>query len=101
MKTIKNTIPPAADRFLKRTGLILALFAIALIRPASAQEPASYVDPFIGTSNYGATFPGPVVPWGMVSVVPYNVTPHEGNEYSNTDSWCSNPYVYNNELMTG
>jgi predicted alpha-1,2-mannosidase len=66
-----------------------------------AQTPVSYVDPFIGTSNYGATFPGPVVPWGMVSVVPYNVTPHEGNEYSNTDSWCSNPYVYNNEMMTG
>ncbi|MFW6042795.1 MAG: GH92 family glycosyl hydrolase [Marinilabiliaceae bacterium] len=101
MKPIKTTIFPTRLRFLKQTGLMAILFTTTLIRPATAQEPASYVDPFIGTSNYGATFPGPIVPWGMVSVVPYNVTPHEGNEYSNTDSWCSNPYVYNNELMTG
>jgi predicted alpha-1,2-mannosidase len=71
------------------------------LTPLRAQEPASFVDPFIGTSNYGATYPGPVVPWGMVSVVPYNVTPHKGNEYSNTNGWCSNPYVYNNKVMTG
>ncbi len=32
----------------------------------------SYVNPFIGTSNYGNTFPGAVVPWGMVSVSPHN-----------------------------
>ncbi len=62
---------------------------------------ASYVDPFIGTSNFGATYPGPVVPWGMVSVVPFNVTPDPGNSYSNTNSWCSNPYVHNNSVMTG
>lgn len=31
-----------------------------------------YVNPFIGTSNYGYTFPGAVVPWGMVSVSPHN-----------------------------
>jgi len=67
----------------------------------NAQEPANFVNPFIGTTNYGATYPGAVLPHGMVSVVPFNVTPHKGNEYSNTDSWCSNPYVYNNEWMTG
>ncbi|MEG8989726.1 GH92 family glycosyl hydrolase [Ignavibacteria bacterium 4148-Me] len=31
-----------------------------------------YVNPFIGTSNSGNTFPGAVVPWGMVSVSPHN-----------------------------
>ncbi|WP_234445891.1 GH92 family glycosyl hydrolase [Carboxylicivirga marina] len=66
-----------------------------------SQEPATLVNPFIGTTNYGATYPGAVVPHGMVSVVPFNVTPHKGNEYSNTNSWCSNPYVYNNKWMTG
>ncbi|MDG5798882.1 GH92 family glycosyl hydrolase [Marinilabiliaceae bacterium ANBcel2] len=66
-----------------------------------ADKPAEFVDPFIGTSNYGATFPGSVMPWGMVSIVPFNVLPYEGNEYSNTDDWCSNPYVYNNEIMSG
>ena len=75
-------------------GLLIQLLTIA-------QEPATFVNPFIGTTNYGATYPGAVVPHGMVSVVPFNVTPHKGNEYSNTDSWCSNPYVYNNEWMTG
>lgn len=66
-----------------------------------AQTPADYVNPFIGTSNYGATYPGAVVPWGMASVVPYTVTPHKGNEYSNTNDWCSNPYVHNNNWFTG
>ena len=32
----------------------------------------SFVNPVIGTSNYGHTFPGAVVPWGMVSVSPHN-----------------------------
>ncbi len=67
----------------------------------SAKDPALWVNPFIGTSNYGATFPGPVLPWGMVSVVPYNVSPVEGNNSSNTNNWCSNPYVYSNKVMTG
>ena len=31
-----------------------------------------YVDPFIGTANGGNTFPGAVMPWGMVSVSPHN-----------------------------
>ena len=66
-----------------------------------AKQPADWVNPFIGTTNYGATFPGPVLPFGLVSIVPFNVAPLEGNEYSNTDDWCSNPYVYNNTMMTG
>ncbi|TVQ08990.1 MAG: glycoside hydrolase family 92 protein [Bacteroidetes bacterium] len=80
--------------------LALATFVIAS-QTTLAQQPAEWVNPFIGTTNYGATFPGPIVPFGMVSVVPFNVAPLEGNEYSNTDNWCSNPYVYNNKMMTG
>jgi len=30
------------------------------------------VDPFIGTGKLGNTFPGALVPWGMVSVSPHN-----------------------------
>ena len=33
-----------------------------------------YVDPFIGTTNFGTTNPGAVCPNGMMSVVPFNVT---------------------------
>lgn len=86
-----------------RTKLILIIttYFTSITIVTWSQSPVRYVDPFIGTSNYGAKFPGPVVPWGMVSIVPYNVTPEPGNDYSNTDGWCSTPYVYNNTIMTG
>ncbi len=32
-----------------------------------------YVDPFIGTTNFGTTNPGAICPNGMMSVVPFNV----------------------------
>ena len=38
----------------------------------SQQDPSSFVNPFIGTSNGGNTYPGAIVPWGMVSVSPHN-----------------------------
>ncbi len=66
-----------------------------------AQEPASYVNPFIGTSNYGAAYPGAVAPSGMASVVPYNVSLAEGNELNTDTGWLSNPYVYQNKILTG
>jgi predicted alpha-1,2-mannosidase len=84
--------------------LLLVFISVCLVQFLMSQEkvgPTSYVDPFIGTSNYGATYPGAVVPWGMASVVPFNVSPVVGNEYSNTNSWCSNPYVSKNTVMTG
>ncbi len=34
-------------------------------------EPVDYVDPMIGSSNGGNTFPGAVVPWGMVHAAPH------------------------------
>lgn len=54
--------------------LFLFSFLIVSIRPITAQDRnlTSYVNPFIGTSNGGNTFPGAVVPWGMVSVSPHN-----------------------------
>ena len=47
---------------------ILFLFLTTLSYP----QVTNYVNPFIGTSNGGNTFPGAVVPWGMVSVSPHN-----------------------------
>ncbi len=48
-------------------------FLISLIIPLviCAQELTQFVDPFIGTGEYGHTFPGAVQPWGMVSVSPH------------------------------
>lgn len=47
-----------------------------------------FVNPFIGTSNVGNTFPGAVVPWGMVSVSPHN-SPGAPSGYANGE-----PYFY-------
>jgi len=39
-------------------------------RPSLVTDPASHVDPFIGTAGGGNTFPGAVVPFGMVAWSP-------------------------------
>ena len=61
------------------------------------------MNPFIGTSNYGATHPGPVMPNGMVSVVPFNVAFKKGaeNKFEKDSEWHSRPYVYENKFLTG
>ena len=51
---------------------IILLHLPTLSQTLENKNPTNYVDPFIGTSNYGNTFPGAVVPWGMVSVSPHN-----------------------------
>ncbi len=60
-------------------GYALALLTGAAFAatPAAAQsgasaDPASYVNPLIGSSNGGNTFPGAVVPFGMFSWSPEN-----------------------------
>ena len=39
---------------------------------AGASSPSDFVNPMIGTAGGGNTFPGALVPWGMVSVSPHN-----------------------------
>lgn len=52
---------------MKYIVLTIALFIQAA---ATAQAPASYVNPFIGTGGHGHTFPGATVPFGMVQLSP-------------------------------
>mgnify|MGYP003632354900 FL=1 len=66
----------------------------------TAQEPAYYVNPFIGTSNYGATNPGPIAPRGMASISPFNVAGSQ-NKLEKDSQWLSNPYVHENTFLTG
>ena len=58
------------------------------------------VNPFIGTSNFGATNPGAIAPRGMVSVSPFNVSGTK-NTLEKDSRWLSNPYVYENTFLTG
>ncbi|MCB4797901.1 GH92 family glycosyl hydrolase [Tamlana sp. PT2-4] len=66
----------------------------------ASQECATYVNTFIGTSNFGATFPGPIAPRGMASVSPFNVAGKQ-NKLEKDSRWLSNPYVYENTFLTG
>jgi predicted alpha-1,2-mannosidase len=50
--------------------------------------PADYVNPLVGTAKGGYTFPGAVVPWGMVSVSPHN------NRRSFSGYNFAEPYLY-------
>ena len=78
--------------------VLFAIFCIQFI--AFAQEPADYVNPFIGTSNYGAIFPGPIAPRGMASISPFNVAGFQ-NVLEKDSQWLSNPYVHENTFLTG
>ena len=82
----------------KITILILFVFFNSIIM---GQEPASYVNPFIGTSNYGATYPGPIAPRGMASISPFNVAGSKNLPLEKDSRWLSNPYVHENTYLTG
>lgn len=86
MKTGKNVLMGIA--------LTSALFV-------SAQDPVDYVNPFVGTTNYGTTNPGAVVPQGMMSATPFNVMGSEDNKYDKDKQWWSTPYEVNNKYLTG
>ena len=49
---------------------LLALAALASCQKQPSANPASYVDPFIGTGGHGHTFPGATVPFGMMQLSP-------------------------------
>lgn len=60
-----------------------------------------WVDPFIGTTNYGATHPGALCPNGLMAVIPFNVTGAEGNRYDKDARWWSAPYEKSNRVFVG
>ena len=86
-----------ARRMLRTAALALLLGAA----PTLAQTPAEYVDPFVGTTNFGTTNPGAVVPNGMMAVVPFNVMGSAENRYDKDARWWSTPYEYHNRFFTG
>ena len=84
------------NKFIFFTTVILLVFGGRVY----SQEPASYVNPFIGTSNFGTTNPGPIVPRGMVSVTPFNAAGKQ-NKFDKDSQWFSTPYEYYNTFLTG
>ena len=63
--------------------------------------PVDYVNPFVGTTNFGTTHPGAICPNGMMSVVPFNVMGSADNTYDKDARWWSTSYEYTNCFFTG
>ena len=64
-------------------------------------DPTLWVNPFVGTSNFGTTNPGAIVPNGMISVVPFNVMGSDTNVFDKDARWWSTPYEFKNKFFTG
>ena len=99
-------------RRLANTLLVLAamsgwgVFSAAATDSAPAKkntikQPADYVNPFVGTTNFGTTNPGAVCPNGMMSVSPFNVMGSDENVWDKDSRWWSTPYCYENKFFTG
>ena len=82
---------------------ILPLFtALALIFTGTATAKVTdYVNPFVGTTNFGTTNPGAICPNGMMSVTPFNVMGSDLNVHDKDSRWWSTPYCYENKFFTG
>lgn len=82
----------------------ISLFAALLFSLpgfAGTEKLTSYVNPFVGTTNFGTTNPGAVCPNGMMSVSPFNVMGSEANVYDKDSRWWSTPYCFENSFFTG
>ena len=82
--------------------LLTALLAsVSLQSMGQAKEPVDYVNPFIGTTNFGTCNPGAIVPQGLMTVTPFNVMGSDMNKYDKDARWWSTPYDLTNSFFTG
>lgn len=84
---------------MKKNLLLVAV--LFLVQTVFAKSVVDYVNPFIGTTNFGTCNPGAVCPNGMMSVVPFNVMGSDLNVYDKDARWFSTPYEYKNSFFTG
>src|ERR1700755_1692386 len=65
---------PGGSVMIRRLGVLLITAAAVLhgtpAKAAPAPAPVDLVHPFVGTQNFGNTFPGASAPFGMVQVSP-------------------------------
>jgi len=79
---------------LKKALITVSLIVYCLLLPAQGQtrDYTRYVNPFIGTGGHGHTFPGAVMPFGMVQLSPD----------TRTDNWDgSSGYHYSDDIIYG
>jgi predicted alpha-1,2-mannosidase len=78
--------------FFYLTLVLLAIFLLFSCKPNQQERLIHWVDPFIGTDEDGHTFPGALVPFGMVQLSPDNG--------ENGYNWCSG-YHYTSSKIAG
>ena len=86
---------------MKQKSFLLTAGLLFLLQSSFSQNVTDFVNPFIGTTNYGTTNPGPVCPNGMMSVAPFNVMGSRVNKFDKDSQWWSTPYSYDNKFFTG
>ena len=76
----------------KLISVLITLFIITACSKQKPKEPVDFINPFIGTGGHGHTYPGAVVPFGMVQLSPD----------TRKDSWdgCSG-YHYSDSVVFG
>ena len=79
----------------------LFLFSMLALSAWADKLPVDYVNPFIGTTNYGTCNPGAVTPHGLMSCTPFNVMGSDLNPNDKDARWWSTPYEINNVFFTG
>ena len=77
------------------------LFFLLMWSVIGQKRPVEYVNPFIGTSNFGTTNPGPIAVRGMANVSPFNVSGLQNLPLEKDSRWLSTPYVHENTFLTG
>jgi predicted alpha-1,2-mannosidase len=90
------------------TVLLALLLSQPLAAAPTSPGPSQYVNPFIGSANFGATHPGAQYPQALVSVAPFNVAfagkAADGsplNQFEKDAAWNSRGYIFENKFLTG
>ncbi len=91
------------SKYRRSTLLLAGCLSLGLVLQAQTKKRLiDEVNPFIGTTNYGTTNPGAVLPNGLMSVTPFNVMgSKEYNKTDKDDRWWSTPYTTENKFFTG
>ncbi len=87
--------------FLVGIGLSL-IFGNSLYGQKDKKRLIDEVNTYIGTSNFGTTNPGVVLPNGLMSITPFNVMGSDSlNTFDKDARWWSTPYSSDNKYFTG
>jgi predicted alpha-1,2-mannosidase len=90
-----------AGSFVLAVGTMAALHAARQSNPPLVTDPASYVDTRIGTANGGNTFPGAVLPFGMLAWSPEEVRPDASRGPDAMRTAAAGGYQYDTTRVRG